>query len=223
MFGKARYDQASKSNLYHVHRFTLAPRPSCSMSSTVISHSLQPRRGFHSTLSTIIALDPPDPDCSFFTLYTFSQSIIIDRYELIDRRLSFEFWGESNLELPVFALDQTANSLLLINTTPADARPKQVTVDVPVHARYGEPSIVQTSPQSITISSPACFWACPLSGVYAVSKCSPQVLMSRLSKCIARVFRRVTVSKLDHAQFVGTFLCTGWAVVPRITSGPCGF
>ncbi|KAG8217327.1 hypothetical protein J3R82DRAFT_5422 [Butyriboletus roseoflavus] len=123
------------------------------MSSTVISHSLQPHRGFHSTLSTRIALGPPDYDCSFFALYTFSQNIIIDRYELIDRCLSFEFWGESNLELPVFALDQTANSLLLINATPTDARSKQVTVDIPVHARYGEPSMVRT-PQSITISSP---------------------------------------------------------------------
>ena len=133
-----------------------------SMSLTVISHSLQPQRGFHSTLSTILALDPPDSDCSFFALYTFPQTIIIDRYELVDRRLSFEFWGESNLELPVFALDQTANSLLLINAT--NAHPKQVTVDIPVHARYGEPDMAQ----SITLSSPMCFWACPPSGTCPV-------------------------------------------------------
>ncbi|KAF8558458.1 hypothetical protein OG21DRAFT_1455508 [Imleria badia] len=130
------------------------------MSSTAISHSLQPQRGFHSTLSTILALNPPDSVCSFFALYTFPRTIIIDRHELINRRLSFEFWGESNLELPVFALDQTANSLLLINVT--NARPKQVTVDIPVHARYDEPDMAQ----SITLSSPTCFWACPPSGVY---------------------------------------------------------
>ncbi|KAI9569070.1 PIG-X [Boletus coccyginus] len=138
------------------------------MSSTVISHSLEPHRGFHSTLSTVFALDPPDPDCSFFVLYTFPQTIIIDRYELTGRRLSFEFWGESNLELPVFALNRTPNSLLLINATPADVRPKQIAVDVPVHARYGEPGTAPTSSQSITISAPSCFWACPLSGAYAV-------------------------------------------------------
>lgn len=131
------------------------------MTSTVLSHSLQPHRGFHSTLSTIIALDPPDSDCSFFAQYTFPQSIIIDRYELIDRHLSFEFWGESNLELPVFALNQSVNSLLLINATPTDSRPQQITVDVPVHARYGEPAEAQTSSQSIIISSPTCFWTCP--------------------------------------------------------------
>ncbi|KAH0830400.1 hypothetical protein J3R83DRAFT_1794 [Lanmaoa asiatica] len=159
------------------------------MSPTVISHSLQPRRGFHSTLSTIIALDPPDSNCSFFALYTFPQSIITDRYQLIDRRLSFEFWGESNLELPVFALNQTANSLLLINATSADARSKQVTVDVPVHARYGEPGMAQTSPQSITISSPTCFWACPHSASVssALSSTSPVVnsimLVPVASKC----------------------------------------
>ena len=137
------------------------------MSSTVISHSLQPHRGFHSTLSTILALDPPDSDCSFFALYTFPQTIIIDRYELIDRRLSFEFWGESNLELPVFAFNQAANSLLLVNATPTDAPLKHATVDVPVHARYGEPGMAQAPPQSITISSPTCFWACP-SGAHDV-------------------------------------------------------
>ena len=138
------------------------------MSSTVISHSLQPEHGFHSTLSTVLALDPPDPDCSLLALYTFPQTIIIDRHELIDRRLSFEFWGESNLELPVFALDQTAYSLLLVNATPTDVRPEQVTLDIPVHARYGEPGLTQASYQSIVVSSPACFWACPPSGMYTV-------------------------------------------------------
>ncbi|KAF8136100.1 PIG-X [Boletus edulis] len=121
------------------------------MSLTVISHFLQPQHGFHSTLSTIFALDPPLPDCSFFTLYTLPQTIIIDRHELMDRRLSFEFWGESNLELPVFALNQTANSLLLI---------MPLCCDIPVHARYGEPG---THPLVITIPSPTFFWGCPLS------------------------------------------------------------
>ncbi|KAF8436952.1 PIG-X [Boletus edulis BED1] len=130
------------------------------MSLTVMSHFLQPQHGFHSTLSTIFALDPPLPDCSFFTLYTLPQTIIIDRHELMDRRLSFEFWGESNLELPVFALNQTANSLLLMNATVTGARPKQVAVDIPVHARYGEPG---THPLVITIPSPTFFWGCPLS------------------------------------------------------------
>lgn len=147
------------------------------MSPTVISHSLQPHRAFHSTLSTIIALEPPDePDCSFFALYTFPQSIIIDRYELIDRHLSFEFWGESNLELPVFALNQSANSLLLINATPTGAHPKQVITDIPVHARYGEPGMAHKSPHTITISSPACFWACPPSGVYDMHNALPYIL-----------------------------------------------
>lgn len=146
------------------------------MSSTVLSHSLQPHRGFHSTLSTVIALNPPDSDCSLFAQYSFSQGIIVDRYELIDRHLSFEFWGESNLELPVFALNHTADSLLLINATPIDALQKQVTIDIPVHSRYGKPSVVQTSAQSISISSPTCFWACPQTGAYAVWNVTPHVL-----------------------------------------------
>ncbi|KAG9318269.1 putative protein pbn1 [Chiua virens] len=151
------------------------------MSSTVISHSLQPDRGFHSTLSTTVALDPPRPDCSFFALYAFLQSIIIDRYELVDRHLSFEVWGEPNLELPVFALDQSADSLLLINVTLPDADAKHVTLDIPVHTRYGEPGMAQTPFQSIAISTPTCFWACPPSaGVSASFSSEPPVSSSSM-------------------------------------------
>lgn len=135
---------------------------------TVISHSLQPHRAFHSTLSTSFALDPPGSDCHFFALYTIPQGIIVDRHELVDRHLSFEFWGEPNLEVPVFALNQTANSLLLVNASPTGDHPKQLTVDIPVHARYGEPrTMAQTSPHTIRISTPTCFWACPASGAFA--------------------------------------------------------
>lgn len=146
------------------------------MTLTVISHSVQPGRAFHSTLSTTVVFDPLE-DCVFFALYSLPQSIIIDRYELSDRRLSFEFWGEPNLELPVFALDQTANSLLLINVTSTVAHAKQLVIDIPVHARYGEPSITP-APHTISISSPACFWACPSSGAYAIRIISCHVLRS---------------------------------------------
>ncbi|KAF9239652.1 PIG-X [Melanogaster broomeanus] len=131
---------------------------------TIISHSLEPRRGFHSTLVTKIGLDSPAPDCSVFALYTFPPSIIIDRYELIDRRLSFEFWGESNLELPVFAVNQTSNSILLLNATSTDSRSKDVSVNIPIHARYGVPIVGQLTRCSIEIAPPICFWACPSSG-----------------------------------------------------------
>ncbi|KAG6379116.1 hypothetical protein JVT61DRAFT_11553 [Boletus reticuloceps] len=101
----------------------------------------------------------------------------------MDRRLSFEFWGESNLELPVFALNQTANSLLLINATVTGARPKQVAVDIPVHARYGEPG---THPLVITIPSPTFFWGCPPSGalLYRMLPPFPDVALASVSSSV---------------------------------------
>ncbi|KIL00663.1 hypothetical protein PAXRUDRAFT_129294 [Paxillus rubicundulus Ve08.2h10] len=136
----------------------------------MISHSLEPRRGLHSTLSTKInGLNPPAPDCSFFALYTLPPGVIIDRYELMDRRLSFEFWGESDLELPVFAVGQTNNSLLLLNATPTDSRSKEVLVDIPVHARYGVPGVGRRACQSLEIFPPTCFWACSPTGMSTIS------------------------------------------------------
>ncbi|KIJ60655.1 hypothetical protein HYDPIDRAFT_98211 [Hydnomerulius pinastri MD-312] len=129
---------------------------------SIISHSLEPTRGFHSTLSTKIGLDYPAPECSVFALYALPPSIIIDRYELIDRNLVFEFWGESNLELPVFAVTQSSNSLL-VNAIPADPRDTEVSVEIPVHARYGVPGISESTRQPIEIPPPTCFWACSAS------------------------------------------------------------
>ncbi|KAF9228650.1 hypothetical protein BS17DRAFT_772296 [Gyrodon lividus] len=160
--------------------------------SIIISHSLDPHHGLHSTLSTNIGLDYPAPDCSVFALYTLPPSIIIDRYELIDRHLSFEFWGESNLELPVFAVNQISNSLLLLNATPTDSRSKEVSVDIPVHARYGIPG---RDRQSIEIFPPTCFWACPPSATKSATfSLEPPIAHSAMLQASARFLVSATSS-----------------------------
>ncbi|KAF8840969.1 hypothetical protein BDN67DRAFT_582809 [Paxillus ammoniavirescens] len=164
---------------------------------TIISHSLEPRRGLHSTLSTRIGLNYPELDCSFFALYTLPPSIIIDKYELIDRRLSFEFWGETNLELPVFAVNQTNNSRLLLNATPTDSRSKEVLVNIPVHARYGVPGIGRLARQSIEIFPPTCFWACAPASTATISSAfslEPPIAFSALLGASTRFLVSATSS-----------------------------
>lgn len=131
---------------------------------TLLSFNLSPSRGFHSTLSATIALNYAAPECSAFVLYTLPPNIIIDRYELSDRDISFELWGESNLELPAFAVNQSEGTLLL-NATSAARHSQEIVVDVPVHARYGLPLSGEVHYQSIEIPAPTCFWACPGSGM----------------------------------------------------------
>ncbi|KAL4065399.1 PIG-X [Scleroderma citrinum] len=129
--------------------------------SALLSFALSPSRGFHSTLSTRIALNDAPPGCSTLVLYTLPPSIIVDRYELSDRDIAFELWGESNLELPVFAVNQS-DVVLLLDVKPA-SNLQEAVVDVPVHVRYGPPHSGDTH-QSIEVPPPMCFWACPRSG-----------------------------------------------------------
>lgn len=125
----------------------------------LLSYTASPGQGFHSTLTAGLRLDEPAPTCSAFVLYTLPPSIIVDRYELSDRGIDFELWGESNLELPVFAVSQTHTRLLV----KVAARSDEVLVNLPVHARYGVPFTGDPMLQSIEIPPPATFWACPQS------------------------------------------------------------
>ncbi|KAL4074612.1 PIG-X [Scleroderma yunnanense] len=141
--------------------------------SALLSFALSPSRGFHSTLSTRIALNDAPPGCSTLVLYTLPPSIIVDRYELSDRDIAFELWGESNLELPVFAVNQS-DVVLLLDVKPA-SNLQEAVVDVPVHVRYGPPHSGDTH-QSIEVPPPMCFWACPRS-VDASSPFTPSPLI----------------------------------------------
>lgn len=141
----------------------------------LLSFTLSPRRGFHSTLSAGIALYKAAPGCSSFILYTLPPSIIVDRYELSDRNITFELWGESNLELPVFAVEQSDVTLLL-SAMPAAPHLQEVVVDVPIHVRYGPPLSRYAHYQSIEIPPPMCFWACPGSGTLNRFRNSPLLL-----------------------------------------------
>ncbi|KAI6043094.1 PIG-X [Pisolithus marmoratus] len=169
------------------------------------SFAVSPTRGFHSTLLARIALHDEDHACSTFVLYTLPPGVIVDRHELIDRGVEFELWGESNLELPVFAVSQ-ANSSLLLSVRPIASHVNEVLVDVPVHARYGVPLRGNKPRQLIEIPPPTCFRACPQSTMTAdastYSTSEPPVNQSAMLRpyshfLVSQTPRAVPAARLD--------------------------
>ncbi|KIN93026.1 hypothetical protein M404DRAFT_36471 [Pisolithus tinctorius Marx 270] len=166
----------------------------------LLSFALSPTRGFHSTLLARIALHDENYACSEFVLYTLPPSVIVDRHELIDRGIEFELWGESNLELPVFAVSE-ANTSLLVNVRHVEPHGNEVLVDVPIHARYGVPLRGSMPRQLIEVLPPTCFCACPEStdmSIYSTS--DPPVNQSAMLRPYGKFLVSQTPYALPAAQ-----------------------
>lgn len=140
------------------------------MVSQLSSSFLSTNHGFHTTSTTRIVLDDDQEKlhlCSLYLLYILSPRIFIDPYELQNYKDAYTFrhWGTSNLELPVTAVNPD-DAILLLNIslpTSAPSSTVNVTLDVPLHIRYGK-SAKSSEPSDIdvTIPGPSSFWACPL-------------------------------------------------------------
>ena len=111
-----------------------------------------------------------DSNCAFYILHGFPSDVFIDPYELNQRvqdRITPSFmgiWGETDLELPVAAMDRDHGSSILFGPfSPAAAaspdhlllpyknepkRTEMLQVDFPLHARY-------PLPRDITVPSGA--------------------------------------------------------------------
>ncbi|TFY75635.1 hypothetical protein EWM64_g8377 [Hericium alpestre] len=134
------------------------------------SSSLSPSRGFHSSLTTeiIIPDQPLSESCSLHILHQFPPDIIVDPYELenCEDIFTFELAGHLNLELPVFAPD-ISNTTLLVNLKRRTRSPGEAfNVTIPLHLRYGRPTICEDSQcgselDSISIQPATVFHACP--------------------------------------------------------------
>lgn len=162
------------------------------------SFAVSPARGFHSTLSARITLHDEDHTCSVFVLYALPPSVIVDRHELADHGIEFELWGESNLELPVFAVSQT-NTSLLLSARPVPHHLNEVLVEVPIHARYGVPLRGSRPRQLIEIPPPTCVRACPQSPDVSISE-SPlnqSAMLRPYSHFRVSQFHAVPAAKLD--------------------------
>jgi len=133
----------------------------------MLSSSLTTRHGFHTTYSThIIANDPADlARCTCHLLHILPPRVFVDPYELANYRdfYTIKLSGNLNLELPVTAVDSKGSALLLNVLLPMTGM-QNVTVDVPLHLRYGEPVQLDAwDDGSVKVPLPTGFWVCPSS------------------------------------------------------------
>lgn len=124
-------------------------------------------QGFHFTLSTTVHIPSPSKydACSLHLLHVLDSHVYADQYELAQRPdYTISFWGTSDLERPVSAIAPD-NSLLLLALHPArylTAQSMNVTLDVPLHARYGRPASASGPPNfAIQLKQPIGFFSCP--------------------------------------------------------------
>jgi hypothetical protein len=130
----------------------------------MLSSSLTTTYGFHTTCSThIIINDRADlRRCTCHLLYILPPRVFVDPYELANYRdfYTIKLSGNSNLELPVAAVD-SKGSVLLLNVLLPKTGMQNVTVDVPLHLRYGEPVQPDAWDGSVKVPLPTGFWVCP--------------------------------------------------------------
>lgn len=137
----------------------------------MLSSTLSTKSGFHTTYSTQISLTESKnliPRCTVRLFYILPPRIIVDPYELANYKKSFTFSlsGTSNLELPVMAVNSNGSALLLNISLPKNfpLETQTVTIEVPLHVRYGEPLQSSKSDDgSVQLSWPTGFWTCPSS------------------------------------------------------------
>lgn len=148
-----------------------------------LSSSLSSHQGFHTTLSTSLhlpssewpkpPLTSPASSCTLHMNFELPENVFVDPYELhhYSEYYSFRLYGASNLEAPVFAVGKDAPVLLVTpvlgkgNSTARED--EDVEFDVPLHLRYGVPSIGSSDSEgvddgmiTVSIPSPTTFWAC---------------------------------------------------------------
>jgi len=129
------------------------------MASTTISSTIHPDYGFHRNFLTKISSSNWDKyaDCHLYLYYKLPVLAFVDPYELANYRdlFTFHHHGNSNLELPVVAMDSEGSSLML-NVTHSGA---DLEVQVPFHLRYGEPAL--DGFVFAEVPMPDAFFSCP--------------------------------------------------------------
>jgi hypothetical protein len=135
-----------------------------------IMSSLSTTEGFHTTWTTTVNL-ARDADkagnCSLFVLYHLPPHIFVDPYELANFKDSYTFQLSciQNLELPVTALLSPGSNLLLnVSLESMSESGDDVSVDVPLHLRYGKPGSLDYHQERIP--SPTAYIACPVNGTH---------------------------------------------------------
>ncbi|KAN0138409.1 PIG-X / PBN1 domain containing protein [Lactarius tabidus] len=136
----------------------------------LLSSTLTPTRGFHTTLTTHLALRGSRAhSCRLHLYFDLPAQLFADPYELDHRRGSYTFerFGGGNLEAPVFAPGAGVPSGLLLNVTVPEGDGgesrednKILSVEVPLHARYGVSKTDGELIDEVVLPPLEAFWAC---------------------------------------------------------------
>jgi len=138
--------------------------------SVLLSSTLTPTNGFHTTSTTHIALRGSRPrSCTLHLYFVLPAQLFADPYELAHRReyYTFERFGGGNLEAPVFAPGAGGPSGLLLDLIVPEIRDGSILdIEVPLHARYGIPRMGGELIDEVVLPPPEAFWACPQPGAH---------------------------------------------------------
>ena len=165
--------------------------------SILLSSTLTPTKGLHTTSTTRLALHRDDrrrSPCTLHLYFTLPTQLFADPYELAHRRESYRFerFGGGNLEAPVFAPGAGADApsgLLLDLIVPEGGEAVEdvgiggdgedgsvVQIDVPLHARYGVPKMGGGERiDEVTLPIPEAFWACPMTNSRNIEGAPPVI------------------------------------------------
>lgn len=145
------------------------PLPPVSVGS--ISSIVRPRVGFHFELDSTVKLNAPPLCADLKVRYHLPPDLFVDPYELDLRsaRYSYKIHPVVDLEVPVHTAGHSYSTLELVVHTPLlDQGTRQHSVVLPLHARYGHPSLVLNPDESyeiIRVLQPIASWPCEIAGL----------------------------------------------------------
>lgn len=157
---------------------------------------LRPSSGFHSSFSSCLTLPSLPTSCSFHALYSLPPDVFVDPNELTE---DHDLRTTVDLEAPVFSVDQRPTHILYnITTNTALFHPNgTVCFSLPIHARYGAPSISRLHP--LPIDCPRVFSSCPQSRMSTLS-CSSRAKSVTLLDNPQPVSEVADISEFLHAE-----------------------
>lgn len=133
-------------------------------SSVALSHTIR-ENGHHPTITGLIlnwdSSYNVNAKCSLHLLFSFPPILFVDPYELQTSyadKYAFHLIGHRGLELPVMAVENQENHLLLDVKAIQDDK-AQLEMPVPIHFRYGELSSSHAY-ENVKIPAPKGFLAC---------------------------------------------------------------
>ena len=133
------------------------------------SFALTPTKGLHTFSITRILRGSYPHSCKLHVYFDLPAQLFADPHELSHRRGSYTFerYGGGNIEAPAFAPSSSGPSGLLLDVTIPGGREGEsrddkdiLSIEVPLHARYGVPKSVGELIDEVVLPPPEAFWAC---------------------------------------------------------------